>query len=366
MSNGEKDLTQRIIDRMVELGKGAIELGEDTFELIVETTKRTIADKGWTDPSDDELDEAISMSTPSAPATPTPNPNPGGAKKVPQEVYRELKLRKKDDVMPGETEQELEDSNRSRSLLYQATRSILAGVRPAIERATKNFEEFPDGLADEDAEYFVGVLALLMAEGWTATDPRSGNDPGHRFEFVDAVAGGPVDVSGTFYDAVHRASAFFARGVSKERASRATLRHELLEAFKARRPKDVSLEALGTFIKLFDQNEVSDADIGPMFDAAYQRRVIEGRVEDEEYPDIYERIPNTATGDEGDAIDARNERHKQLYLAVRHILQRDFNFGNRIPPEPKHFPTTLRDDDARSSPPSTECCSRTTGSERRW
>lgn len=65
----------------------------------------------------------------------------------------------------------------------------------------------------------------------------------------------------------------------------------------------------------------------------------------EEYPDIYRPIPSGTPKDEAAKQKAQNDKHERLYLAVRHVLKRDFDFKDRIPEEPQNFPGQLSDKD---------------------
>jgi hypothetical protein len=61
----------------------------------------------------------------------------------------------------------------------------------------------------------------------------------------------------------------------------------------------------------------------------------------EEYPDIFRPIPSGTPKDEAAKLKADNDRNERLYLAVRQVLKRDFDFKDRIPEEPQNFPGQL-------------------------
>lgn len=65
----------------------------------------------------------------------------------------------------------------------------------------------------------------------------------------------------------------------------------------------------------------------------------------EKYPDIYREIPPGTPRDQAARIKAENDRNERLYLAVRHVLKKDFDFKDRIPEEPQDFPGQLNDKD---------------------
>ena len=65
----------------------------------------------------------------------------------------------------------------------------------------------------------------------------------------------------------------------------------------------------------------------------------------EEFPDIFKPIPSGMPRDEAAKIKAENDRNERLYLAVRQVLKRDFDFRDRIPEEPQNFPGQLSSKD---------------------
>ena len=62
----------------------------------------------------------------------------------------------------------------------------------------------------------------------------------------------------------------------------------------------------------------------------------------EVFPDIFKPIPSGTPKDVSDKLKKENDRAERLYLAVRLVLQRDFDFGERVPEEPKDFPGKLQ------------------------
>jgi len=62
----------------------------------------------------------------------------------------------------------------------------------------------------------------------------------------------------------------------------------------------------------------------------------------EKYPDIYQAPKGSA--EERAKIEAQNHKNERIYMAIKHVLEKDFDF-KALPADPVSFPGTLKGKD---------------------